>query len=158
MIFHCVCWTGLGKLLPFPSNFCAMKESNLTKLIMLGVSASATVFRNNVGMGWIGRSRRVSAPTVVKLNPGDVVIQDARPLHAGLCEGSSDVIGWTTREITPDMVGKKVAIFTAIEVKNPSGRASAEQLRFIERVRECGGIAGIARTPDEARNLIENLR
>lgn len=56
------------------------------------------------------------------------------------------------------MVGTQVAIFTAVEVKTDSGRASSAQLNFISRVRECGGIAGIARNPDEARNLIENMK
>lgn len=136
-----------------------MFETNLQKLIMLGVSQLRTtiVFRNNVGMGWIGKSKRITTPTNAKLMPGDVVIQNGRPLHAGLCEGSSDVIGWTEKTITPDMVGKKVAVFTALEVKTESGRASSAQLNFISRVRQAGGIAGIARSPEEARNLIENL-
>lgn len=108
-------------------------------------------------MGWIGRSRRISKPEIVQLKPGDIVIHEGRPLHAGLCEGSSDLIGWTERIVTPDMVGKKVAIFTAVEVKTPNGRASTEQLNFIERIRQAGGISGIARSPEEAQNLIRNL-
>lgn len=137
-----------------------MFENNLQKAIMLAIGKlrTTTIFRNNVGMGWTGKSRRISAPVTVKLMPGDVVIQNARPLHAGLCEGSSDLIGWTVREITPDMIGKKVAIFTAVEIKTDSGRASAAQLNFIGRVRESGGIAGIARNPEEAQNLIENMK
>jgi hypothetical protein len=134
-----------------------MFETNLQKLIMLGVSklGTTTIFRNNVGMGWIGKSKRISQPTNVKLMPGDVLIQNGRPLHAGLCEGSSDLVGWTERTVTPDMVGKKVAIFTAVEVKTDAGRVSTHQLNFISRVRQAGGIAGIARNPEEARNLIE---
>lgn len=136
-----------------------MFETNLQKLIMLGVSkvGTTTIFRNNVGMGWIGKSKRISQPTNVKLMPGDILIQNGRPLHAGLCEGSSDLIGWTERTVTPEMVGKKVAIFTAVEVKTDAGRVTAQQLNFISRVRQAGGIAGIARSPEEARNLIENL-
>lgn len=136
-----------------------MFETNLQKLIMLGVSklGTTTIFRNNVGMGWIGKSKRISQPTNVKLMPGDILIQNGRPLHAGLCEGSSDLVGWTERTVTPEMVGKKVAIFTAVEVKTDAGRVSAQQMNFISRVRQAGGIAGIARSPEEARNLIENL-
>lgn len=100
-------------------------------------------------MGWTGSHNRTKE--------GSILIRDARPLHAGLTKGSSDLIGWTTREITPDMVGQKVAVFTAIEVKTEKGRATAEQLNFIAQVRKSGGIAGIARSPEEARNLIENL-
>jgi hypothetical protein len=127
-----------------------MNETNTTRLIMLEVSkvTNTTIFRNNVGMCWIGNHHR--------LKDGSLLIREPRPLHAGLCKGSSDLIGWTTREITPDMVGKKVAIFTALEVKSERGRTSAEQFNFIQRLRECGGIAGIARSPEEARNLIEN--
>lgn len=137
-----------------------MLESNISKLIMLAVSqlGSTVSFRNNVGMGWTGKSKRIASSITVKLNPGDVIIQNARPLHSGLCEGSSDLIGWTTREITPDMVGKKVAVFTAVEIKTLTGRASPEQLNFIERVRQAGGIAGIARSPKEAQNLIQNMK
>lgn len=128
-----------------------MNESNVTRLIMLEVSkfTGTTIFRNNTGMGWTGNHNRTT--------DGSILIRDARPLHAGLTKGSSDLIGWTTREITPDMVGQKVAIFTAIEVKSERGRATAEQLNFVEQVRKSGGIAGIARSPQEARNLIENL-
>jgi hypothetical protein len=127
-----------------------MKETNITRLVMLIISkfTGTTIFRNNTGMGWTGE--------VSRLKDGSIMIRDPRPLHAGLCKGSSDLIGWTTREITPDMVGKKIAIFTAVEVKGERGRATAEQLNFIQRVRECGGIAGIARNPEDARNLIEN--
>ena len=135
-----------------------MREQNLQSLIMMAVSGlrTTTIFRNNVGMGWIGRAKRIASPTTVKLMPGDIVIQNGRPLHAGLCEGSSDLVGWTETTITHDMVGKKVAIFTAIEVKTDAGRVSASQMNFISRIRQAGGIAGIARSPEEARKLIAN--
>ncbi len=103
------------------------------------------VFRNNVGTGWQGETTRKGSL---------IIIQNPRPLHAGLCEGSSDLIGWTTIEVTPDMVGKKIAIFTAVEVKTSSGRVSEQQVNFIEQVRKAGGIAGIARNETEAINLL----
>lgn len=125
-------------------------ETRQLHLIMLAVSkANAVVFRNNVAMAWVGQ--------VVTRSNGMVTIDNARPLHAGLCEGSSDLIGWKSKTVTPDMVGKPIAIFVAIEVKAGKGRASQAQLNFINQVRAAGGIAGIARSPDEARNLMENL-
>lgn len=125
-------------------------ETRQLHLIMLAVSkANAVVFRNNVAMAWAGQ--------VITRSNGMVTIDNARPLHAGLCEGSSDLIGWKSTTVTPDMVGRPVAIFVAIEVKAGKGRATKEQLNFIQRVRDAGGIAGIARTPEEARNLMENL-
>jgi len=70
--------------------------------------------------------------------------------------GTPDLIGWTQVEITPDMVGRKVAIFTAIECKSKSGRVTPEQLNFIQRVKDADGIAGIARSPEEALDIIGN--
>jgi len=65
------------------------------------------------------------------------------PIKFGLCVGSSDLIG-----LTP--TGK----FLAVEIKTCKGRATPEQLRFIEAVRARGGIAGIARSPAEALALL----
>ena len=119
-----------------------MKELNIQKSIMLAVSKYSRMFRNNVGTGWVGK---VSAT-----KDGGKYIKDARPLKAGLCTGSSDLIGWTTKTITPEMVGCKVAIFTALEIKTPTGKATPEQMNFIQQVRLGGGLAGIARSGEDA--------
>ncbi len=99
-------------------------------------------------MGWTGRMTKIGEK---------VVLENARPLHSGLIKGSSDLIGWQTVLVTPGMVGKKIAIFTAIEVKKSNaGRASSEQINFIEQVRESGGIAGIAFDEESAKSIIAN--
>lgn len=67
--------------------------------------------------------------------------------------GGSDLIGYRSITITPDMVGRKVAIFTALEIKTPTGRATPEQRRFIEHIRAAGGIAGIVRSTTEALRI-----
>lgn len=124
-----------------------MNETNLTRRIMLAISKTgARIFRQNVGMGWAGKHKR--------LEDGAVLISDPRPLHAGLAEGSSDLVGWTPVTITDDMVGSTVAVFTSIEVKTAKGRPSQEQIRWIEAVRNGGGIAGVVRSEDEAKMLI----
>lgn len=125
-----------------------MSESNHDQpLIMIALSQQgATVFKNVVGEGWVGESFRQ--------RDGSVLVRNPRRLRAGLHPGSSDIIGWTPVEVTPDMVGKKLAVFTAIEVKTASGRASKEQLNFLKMVREAGGLSGIARSPTEAVLLI----
>lgn len=126
-----------------------MTEANLMRMIelALGKLPHVKIFRNNTGMGWIGNSKRINGS-------GNVLIENARPLHAGLCEGSSDLIGWTTIEITPDMVGKQVAVFTAIEVKSETGRITPKQKNFVDVVAANGGIAGVVRTPDGALDII----
>lgn len=68
--------------------------------------------------------------------------------------GGSDLIGFKTVTITPDMVGQRVALFVAIEVKTDSGRISPAQQTFIDFVLSRGGIAGIARTLSDAKKII----
>lgn len=117
-------------------------------MLALGSLKTTRLFRNNVAMAWVGR--------IVKRTPTTITLADYRPLHAGLARGSSDLVGWHTVEVTPDMVGKRIAMFTAIEVKENGGRISVEQVAFIQTVRQFGGIAGIAHNPEEALNIIEN--
>lgn len=125
-------------------------ESNISKEIQLAASRErAILFRNNTAMGWLGE--RIAYPKA-----GYVLLRNARPLHAGLCKGSSDLIGWKKVVITRDMVGKEVAIFTAVEVKSAKGRASADQVNFINQVRTSGGISGIARSSDEVSGLLKS--
>lgn len=116
-------------------------------MVALSRLPGVRVFRNNVGMAWAGQVQR--------MRDGSVLIKNARPLHAGLCAGSSDLIGWTVVEITPDMVGRKIAVFTAVETKTATGKATTEQLHFINTVRAAGGFSGVARNEQEATGIIQ---
>jgi hypothetical protein len=81
---------------------------------------------------------------------------NARRCAFGLAVGSSDLVGWHTVTITEDMVGQRVALFTAIEVKRDDGGVtSTEQTKFVAAVRGAGGLGGVARNPDEARLIVE---
>lgn len=112
----------------------AQKETNILKRVMITVSnAGARCFRNNVGL---------------------FTTEDGEKVRTGLCKGSSDLIGWHSIVVTPDMVGRRVAVFTALEVKTEKGRASDEQLNFIEQVKRAGGIAGVVRSEGEALDLL----
>ncbi len=67
--------------------------------------------------------------------------------------GGSDLIGYRTITITPDMVGQKIAVFTALEIKTATGRATPEQRRFIDHIRGAGGISAIVRTTADAQRI-----
>jgi hypothetical protein len=86
-------------------------------------------------------------------NTGTLRDASGRPVQFGLAVGSADLIGWTTRTITPDMVGQQVAVFTSIEVKSASGRLRPEQRQWLEAVQAAGGIAGVARSVEDAARL-----
>jgi hypothetical protein len=88
-------------------------------------------------------------------NTGTLRDQNGRPVQFGLAVGSADLIGWTTRTITPDMVGQQVAVFTSIEVKSATGRLRPEQRQWLEAVQAAGGIAGVARSVEDAQSLID---
>jgi hypothetical protein len=135
-----------------------MKESNILKRIMLELAGKATVFRNNTGQAWVGNATVVRQPRTVHVSPGDVVIREARPLHAGLVKGSSDLIGWTKVRMLPRHVGRDFALFTAIEGKGASGRVTPEQENFINQVARAGGLAGIARSPEDAVQIVSTVR
>ena len=68
----------------------------------------------------------------------------------GLARGSADLIGWRTITVTQAMVGTRLAIFTSIEVKVPTGRVRPEQQAWLEAVQGAGGIAIIARSVPDA--------
>ena len=105
-----------------------MKETNLQNAVRLAASKlGVRLFRNNVG----------SART-----------HDGRFIVFGLCNGSSDLIGWRTVTITPADIGRRVAVFTAMEIKTPTGQPTPEQLHFIEIVKNAGGLAAIVRDPE----------
>lgn len=137
-----------------------MTESELLKRLMLAISnIGARVFRNHVGLTWqAGEYFTARFHTKVDLRPGDVVLRNARRVQAGLCVGSSDLVGWTPHEITPDDVGRVVPIFTAIEAKSERGRLSEEQRNFMRAVRASGGIAVEARTTENAIDDINEQR
>ena len=87
-------------------------------------------------------------------NTGTLRDANGRPVQFGLAKGSADLIGWTTRTITPDMVGQRVAVFTSIEVKSATGRLKPDQRQWMEAVQAAGGIAGVARSVDDALDLL----
>jgi len=112
------------------------KETAMQREIMVALSeAGCTVWRNNTGQAYAGR--------VIHSAGGVVTIAGASPITFGLCVGSADLIG-----IAPD--GR----FLAIEVKTGRRVTTPEQETFISQVQLMGGIAGVARSVDEALALV----
>jgi hypothetical protein len=111
-------------------------ETKIQRNIMIAISqAGHTVWRNETGNFWTGR--------VIHKEGNTTTLANAQMIPCGLCKGSSDLIGITSQ-----------GIFFAIEVKTAKGRTSKEQDAFIKRIQEQGGIAGVARSPQDALDLL----
>lgn len=76
----------------------------------------------------------------------------------GLGKGSPDLVGYTKVKITPEMVGKQVAVFTGIEVKTNKGIIADHQSDFIDNLVYGGAIAGITRSCQDAYDLIKRYK
>ncbi|MGE0521270.1 MAG: VRR-NUC domain-containing protein [Reyranella sp.] len=125
-----------------------MKEKSIQNAILasLGARRGVRLFRQPVAHAWVGQF-------VERI--GDMVkLRNAQRIFAGLCVGSSDIVGWQSVEVTPEMVGSKLAVFTAIEVKKPRGDRREEQVAFVAAVRKDGGRAGFARSVAEAEAIL----
>lgn len=112
-------------------------ESDIMRSIQLAYSRGDTrLMRNNVG-----------------------VLYDKRgiPVTFGLGTGTSDLIGLKSVIITPDMVGRKLAVFIGIEVKTSTGRTTDAQDLFLDMLRTMGALHGVARTVDQAGEILARV-
>jgi hypothetical protein len=120
------------------------------RILLAHGSGDTRLWRNNVGTGWAGQATRVTAGNLSalahSLRPGDVVVRNARPLHAGLCVGSSDLIGY--RQV------QGLAQFVALEVKSATGRPTPEQTRFLDHITSAGGCAAVVRSVADADSVL----
>lgn len=126
-----------------------MKESAVQQRIRLEAAYSGLeMFRNNVGV-------------LTDIN--------GRPVRYGLANDtaqlnkaikSSDLIGVTPVFVTPDMVGRVLGVFTAVECKEsnwtfkPSDERAVAQAAFHDIVRRAGGFAGFATSVEDFRKIV----
>lgn len=127
----------------------------LNRILVAVSRGPVRMFRNSVGRGWVGSSKRFDKRETITVQPGDVLIRNARALHAGLCAGSGDLVGWVSVVVTPDMVGRKLAVFASAEAKQGTGRLEPDQVAWRDTVRMAGGIADEVRTVDDAKRLLD---
>lgn len=103
-------------------------------------------------------------------NNSGAAILDGRSVRWGLMNDSpalnariksSDLIGWTTVTVTPDMVGQRLAVFTAVEVKDGSFKGTPRNDReraqeaFLKYVRDGGGLAAFAASEGDYLGLVK---
>lgn len=95
--------------------------------------------RVSCGIGWVSEKiTHISRKTEVTLYPGDIVLRGGRAFH-GAPAGTADYVGFDSIIVTPDMVGTRVAIFAADEIKSPNDRMRKLQKAFKAMVLRLGG-------------------
>lgn len=113
------------------------EETKLMRLIMIALTNNKCIcWRNETSGAYVGK--------VIHKDQRVVTLANAQLMTFGLCVGSADIIG----------IHKPTGRFLAIEVKTKTGKPTKEQLNFIEQVRASNGIAGIARTTQDAIDLL----
>lgn len=123
-----------------------MKEQDIQSQILIAMSqAGACCFRINAGSFWSGEILSHDGKMLLLKNPRKI---------QGAPEGFSDIVGVTTVTVTPQMVGRKIGVFTCIEVKKPGEKPKKHQENFLAQMRSRGAIAGVARSPEEAVRII----
>lgn len=123
-----------------------MSEHAIQNAIRNALAGECLAFRANVGSAWAGQvafKAHRRGLVMLDLEPGDIVLRKARPFSTGLPKGFSDLFG-----LVPG--GR----FFALEVKAERGRTHGNQDNFLAAVERNGGIAGVVRSPDDARRIL----
>jgi hypothetical protein len=135
----------------------AQSETNVVNDIMKSLAPHGVTLIKNVRGQFYTKDGVLGLIAAARsLNPTRIIeaIRRLRQVSAGLqAAGSGDLIGGTRVTITPDMVGKRILVFTALEVKSATGTASPAQRDFCEYIIENGGYSGIVRSPADAKKI-----
>lgn len=113
-----------------------MRESDILQAVRLRASQlGAIVWRNNCGAYKTAHGHYIKYGVA---NPG-----------------GSDLLGLTQITVTQEMVGKLVAVFTALEIKQPNKKPTPEQQAFIDCINKNGGIAAVISDPEQLNNILK---
>ena len=85
---------------------------------------------------------------------------DARGVYVsyGLAKGSADLIGLVQVTITPEMVGRTVALFLSDEIKAAKGRLSPEQEAWERTMGKLHAVHQLHRSEEEAREFLRKVK
>ena len=128
------------------------EKDNEKRVLKNAPRINQRLFQNRVAGAWVGDSQVWQG--------SNLLLKNARPIKSGFGPGSSDLIGWTTVTITEEMVGRKMAVFTAVEVKRPAqpgkpkGKPSDKQMNFLRVVNDSGGIGSLAYSPEDVNHSV----
>lgn len=118
-------------------------EQSILHEHLVGLSAldETICWRNNTGQAWQGNQHHAAIGQFVKVEPGMVILREARPVKFGV-KGSADIIG-STRGIP-----------LAVETKKQGGRQSEDQQRFQRQWERAGGTYILSMSLDDTLTRI----
>lgn len=103
---------------------------------LLNQGPNKRLFKTDAGASYQGE--------VVKHNGNILILKNPRKL-CGLPPGWPDLTGFESITITPEMVGKKIAVFVGEEIKAGSDTMKPAQKKFQKLIENFGGIYRIIR-------------
>ncbi len=107
-------------------------ETNLKNSYEKTLTRWQRLWRINAGMAWAGR--------VLGRTGGILKLGNASPFH-GAPPGAPDMIGFDSIIITPEIVGRRVAVFAGAELKATKGdKLRKNQRDFKALIVKMGGI------------------
>jgi hypothetical protein len=123
------------------------------RILLVAPTVKSTLFRNNSGAFTDSTGRNVRYGLANESKKKNEEFK------------SSDRIGFTEVLITPEMVGKVIAVFTAIETKRSSwtfpknlSKREIGQKNFIDFILSRGGIAGFANSVESFKKIITDWK
>lgn len=69
-----------------------------------------------------------------------------------------DEIGYLTITVTPEMLGRRIAVLLVIEDKTDTGVLGEHQRKCIEELRDAGAIAGVSTGPEDSERILQAWR
>lgn len=120
--------------------------------------------QNVVGGAWVGKLTEEYFTSGGKKPIKVIEMIHARFIKFGLLTpsakngkthgGTLDLVGWRSVEITPDMVGKRIAQYCEFDAKTPGyNQLSDDQKNRVDQIRMAGGVSGIFRRGPEGIEL-----
>ena len=112
-------------------------------ILCLGIG-DVRLLRINSGVAWQGDRKKFVDRSLVLSNPRKIILAP---------KGTADILGLRAVTVTPEMVGKRIAQFVALEVKAGSEPSPAQE-RFLETVTKLGAVGAFVASVSEAKSAL----
>lgn len=103
---------------------------------------------------WRNSGTEMYTGVLVVNQHGIAVLSQPKPV-IGVKMAPCNLIGLASVTVTPAMVGRTFAVFTAIECKAKGSKETEKQTLFLRKVKDMGGFADFAYAFSDANRILE---